>query len=70
MQAFITSVELGRQICELLPLADDCDGGGDEPCPALPLDDPATLRRCVDAQALGQQNRFERYIAATWLLCS
>ena len=46
VQAFITSVQLGRQICELLPLADAGGSGGDEPRPALPLDDPATARKC------------------------
>ena len=43
VQAFITSVELGRQACELLPLR---QGPGGEPQPALPLGDPATSRRC------------------------
>ena len=42
VQAFITSVELGRQIAELLPLADDGRRA------ALPLAElePATTRRC------------------------
>ena len=39
VQAFITSVELGRQICELLPL--EPDGRR----PALPLGAAATARR-------------------------
>ncbi len=42
VQAFITSVELGRQACELLPLH-QCGG---ELRPALPTGDPATVRRC------------------------
>ena len=43
VQAFITSVELGRQACELLLLRQG--GGGGAPQPALPLGDPATARR-------------------------
>ncbi len=42
VQAFITSLELGRQACELLPL----ELGSGEARPALPLGDPATTRRC------------------------
>ncbi len=38
VQAFITSVELGQHVCELLPLR---RGGA----AALPLRDPATARR-------------------------
>ena len=41
VQAFIESVQLGRQICDLLPLR---PGGGE---PALPLHDGATVRRCA-----------------------
>ena len=42
VQAFITSVELGRQACELLPLRQS----GGEARAALRLDDPATTHRC------------------------
>ena len=45
VQAFITSVELGRQISELLPLRQS-GRGGSEARAALPLGDPATTRRC------------------------
>ena len=51
VQAFITSVELGRQACELLPLEQSGQGSG-EPQPGLPLDDPATTRRCGANQEL------------------
>ena len=46
VQAFIASVELGRQACELLPLRQGGAGGGSAPQPALQLGDPATARMC------------------------
>ena len=45
VQAFITSVELGRQGCDLLPLRQSSRGGG-EARAALPLGDPTTTLRC------------------------
>ncbi len=49
VQAFITSVALGRQVCDLLPL----EQASGEARATLPLGDPATTRRCGSDQKAG-----------------